>query len=318
MKIRTGFICVVSVLISVLIACGPSPLQNEFKNNNYFPIDQNIINEFLKSGCAYLVIEWAERKPRIMASGCLASKEKGIFYTAKHFTDGFGSLGPDSCKLFFNGKVYDAKLKKVSPIRDAALIRINSPFLPDDFPDPLPIAEKMPAIGDKIYIQGLHPHSYSIRMANKLEGFPDNVINIFETYYGQKMKDLTKESQVVMDYLESTRVNPDPESVRNNPLLSPAMKEEMLKYENDSYIKVLTKRDHKYSFGGLSGGAAVNERGELVGIITAQDPLKFELDEDGLFFDPRSGNINKQLFDNVYITPMGAIDDLQRFVEEAK
>lgn len=298
-----------------LAACEPPLPVNKYRENNFYPNDSRL-------NVAYLVIEWAEKKPMVMASGFLASKEKGIFYTAKHFTDVFGRFGPDYCKVFFNGKVYEARVMKVPPLSDAALIRITSSFSQDDLGEPLLFAAEASEYGDTLYVQGLHPHKYLIRQLNAKDGFPDKAIDIFETYYGQKIKDPAKETQIVFDNLKGTVVMPDPESVRSNKLLPEDVRKATLEYENDSYIKIITERDHRFSFGGLSGGAAINAKGELVGVITAQDPMKFEFDSDGFFFDPDSKEfslgISKQIFDTIYITPMRAIRDLNKFVEEAR
>lgn len=300
----------------LIVACNPPPYRNKYGENNFYPQD-------FRSDVAYLVLEWAERKPHIMASGYLADQVKGIFYTAKHFTDDFGALGPDYCKVFLNGKVYTAKLMKVSPIRDTALIRISSYFSPDELPKPSPVSPSEPKIGDSLYVQGMHPHSYQIREENESEGFPDKIIPIFETYYGQVMKDKSRESQVVFDNLEGKRVKPDPDSIRKDRWLSDEQKKILLEYENSLYIKILVVRDHKFSFGGLSGGVALNSNKEIVGAITAQNPLRFEYDEHGFFFIPGEGpveiaDIKKQLFDTIYVTPIWAVKDLQRFIEEAK
>lgn len=87
-------------------------------------------------------------------------------------------------------------------------------------------------------------------------------------------------------------------------------------------MKVVMKRDHKFSFGGLSGGVALNDRGEVVGVITAQDIFRFELDENGFFFDPGSGKIGveikKQFFDTIYVTPIDSIKDMDAYVANLK
>lgn len=302
----------------LLIACNPPPElnRNEYREENRFPQD-------FKGTGAYLVLEWNGKSPHIMASGNLINREKGIFRTAKHFTDAFGSLGVDYCKVFFNGKVYRATLIRVPPIRDAALIKLLPPFDVDDFPELLPVASEMPKLGDKIYVQGFHPHAYSIRQANKTEGFPDKEINIFETYYGQVVKDLSKESQVVFDNLEGIRVMPNLEAILKNKLLDDEQKKAYLELENDRYIKVLTARDHKFPFGGLSGGVALNDKGEAFGVITAQDIFRFELDEHGLFSMPGGGEVSvieikKQFWDTIYITPLDSIKELDEYVKDIR
>lgn len=298
------------------VACEPPPSSIDIaRQKGVYPQD-------FKTNVALLVLEWASREPRVMASGYLLNREKGIFFTAKHFTDAFKALGSRSCKVFFNGKVYEADLVKVPPIRDAALIRIASDFSPDDFPELPSIASKIPDTGDKVYVNGIHAHPFNIRLSNAYEGFSDRTIPIFEKYYGQETKDLSKETQVVFDDLEGVVTKPNPNSILNNLLMDEEEKKAALEYENDDYIKVLTVRDHKFFFSGLSGGAAVNEKGEIVGVITAQNPTLFELDEEGFFYDPNTNNltlnIKQRLFNTIYITPVWSINDLVNYAKEAK
>lgn len=307
-KILTCFL-----VVMICIGCEPPPLVQKGE----YPQD-------FKTNVAFLVLEWGGRKPHILASGYLADRDKGIFYTAKHFTDTFEPLGYRSCRVFFNGKIYEAELVRVPPLRDAALIKIVTSFSPSEFPELMKIVPKPPEIGDEVYIRGFHPHSFAVRGLNQLDGFPDKVVPIFENYYGQVTKDLSKESQVVFDNLKGTVAKADPESIRNNRILDKDQKRELLKYESDEYIKVSMARDHRFSFGGLSGGLAVNSRDEVIGVITAQNPVKFEFDHDGLFFDPSSNTlqvaltVKKQIFDTIYITPIQSISDLDDYIRNLK
>ncbi len=85
-----------------------------------------------------------------------------------------------------------------------------------------------------------------------------------------------------------------------------------LEFENDSYIKIITTRDHKFSFGGLSGGVLLNEEREAVGIITAQDIFRFKYDKNGKLVDdpPDPQASGTQVFDTIYITPVVDVADL--------
>ena len=173
-----------------------------------------------------------------------------------------------------------------------------------------------------VYVQGFHPHSYVIRKENQEEGFSDREVNILGTYYGQITKNHSKESQVVFDNLAGRVVRPNPNSIRGKFFLSDEDKKAALEYENDRYLKILMVRDHKFSFGGLSGGSLLNDKQEVVGVITAQDIFRFEFDEHGLFFDPHSryvaAEIKKQLFDTMYITPIDSIKDLQNYIRNTR
>ena len=161
-----------------------------------------------------------------------------------------------------------------------------------------------------MYIEGFHPHPYWLREIDKSDGSPDTVVNILSDYYHILMFDLTKEEQIVYHDLEGMVVPHDP-----NPL-----SRDMLMYENDSFIKVRMKRDHKYTFGGLSGGMAKNEKGEVVGIITAQDIYRFEFDDDGMLI-PNVGvvvEVKNQLYDTVYITPIDLLSDLYEYARKVR
>jgi len=281
-----------------LTACGYRPPEKELST---------FYNQSLTTQVAFMVIERGG-KPHVMASGSLENKHKGLFSTAKHFTDELWSSGIKRFKIFFNGQIYDAELARVSYIHDATLVRIVFPFSPEDFPEPRPVATERPKIGDKIYLRGFHPHPYWIRQENESEGFPDTVVDVLTDYYGVIMLDPRKETQIVFDNLEGEVVPHDP-----NPLVP-----EMRKYENEGFIKVRMARDHKFSFGGLSGGmAATDERGEVVGIITAQDIYRFEYDEHGRFVDPSNNMeiiiVEDQLFDTIYVTPMSSVRDLYEY-----
>ena len=286
-----------ALLALIIVSCAP-PKEEPRKD---------IYTQDFEASVAFLVLE-SNGKPQITASGFIADKEQGIFYTAKHFTDEFGSLGHEYCRVFFNGRVYKAILVKVPPTQDAGLIRLLPPFSPENLQEPMPIATVRPKVGDKIFAQGFHSHPFWLRMENEASGFPETVVPIFADYYKQIMRDLSREQEVVFHNLEGEAVEP-----RFNPVFPDSNV-----YENDGYIKVLFPRDHKFSFGGLSGGAARNDRGEVVGIMTAQDIYRFEYDENGLFFDPHSGQfwmeIKKQIYDTLYVTPIDTLQDLRNYV----
>ena len=298
-----------------IVGCSPPPLINEYREKGTYTHPQE-----LKSTVAYLVLE-KNNQPMIMASAFLINKEKGIFLNAKHFTDDIGSFGPDYCKIFFNGKVYRVEVERVPPRRDASLLRIISDFNSADFPEPLIVAKEMPKLGDKVYVLGFHPHVYDIREQNEKEGFADRVIPIFRTYYDVIMKDKSKETEVVFDNLEGTRVKLNPDSVLKNPYLDVDEKNALLEYARGDYIKILMARDHKFSFGGLSGGLTVNERGEVVGVITAQDPFRLEFDENGFLTLPNGdvvATVKQQKFDVIYVTPIDSLQDLMEYVKNSR
>jgi len=297
---RNCLVLVGVIYFSVIVVYGCAPPEERLPT---------FYNQPLVTETAFMVIERGGL-PMIMASGSLENKEEGLFSTAKHFTDELNAMGINRFKIFFNSKIYDAELARVSYLHDATLVRIVSPFSPENFMDPRPIATERPKIGQKVYLKGFHPHPFRIRQENEAEGFPDTVMDVLTDYYGVVMFDPRKETQIVFDNLEGEVIPYDP-----NPLVSNAKE-----YENEGFIKVRMARDHKFSFGGLSGGMVMDETGEVVGIITAQDIYRFEFDERGRFVDPDENVgvkvVTGQFFDTIYVTPMDSISDLYEYARK--
>lgn len=305
-------------LLLVVYACNPPLVENIYRKEGRFPGGLNV-------PVAFLVAEWGG-KPRMLASGWLIDGVNGTLFSAKHFTDTFINntveLGGNECKVFLNGKVYVCIVVRVPSLRDAVVLKITSPFNPAELPKPYNISKTKPRLGDKVFIQGFHPHSAEIIKSNRIDGFRDLIVPVLKNFYELREVDPLKQREVVFDNLQGTRVKPDPNSIRKNPLLSNDEKKSMLEYENDSYIKVQMARDHKFSFGGLSGGVAFNEKRNAVGVITAQNPFRFEFDKNGFFVDPSSGNlvvsIKKQYFDVIYITPIESVKNLYDYARQMK
>ena len=306
-------------LLFVVIACNPPLIENVYRKEGRYPSNINV-------PVVFLVSEWAG-KIRVLASGWLIDGGNGTLFSAKHFTDTFINnpieLGIKECKVFLSGKVYTCVVVRVPPQRDAVVLKILGSFNQSKLPKPYKISTTKLKIGDKVYVQGFHPHSLEIMKSNMDDGFRDLVVPVLKNFFELREADPTRQREVVFDNLVGKRVKLDPDSIRNNPLLNDEEKEGALKYENDSYIKVLMARDHKFSFGGLSGGVVLNEKGEAVGIITAQDIFRFEYDENGFFVDPFMGNhmiinIKKQLFDIIYITPIESVKDLYDYAMQIK
>lgn len=307
----------VFVLLAIY-ACDSPPNENSYRREGSYPSNINV-------PVAFLVSEWAG-KPRVLASGWLIDGGNGTLFSAKHFTDVLMSntieFGANECKVFLNGKVYPCAVVQVPPLRDAVVLKILSSFNPENLPKPYKISSTKLKVGDKVFIQGFHPHSSDITKSNMAEGLRDLTVPILKTVYDLREADSSRQREVAFDNLEGKVIKPNPDFIRNNPLLSDDEKEGSLKYENGDYIKVLTNRDHKFSFGGLSGGVALNEKGEAVGIITAQDIFRFEYDKNGFFADPHSGvlivSIKKQYFDTIYVTPIDSVKDLYDYARQIR
>jgi len=303
MKAKTGFICVVLVLTSILIACGPPAVEelNIYKRENRFPCPENF-----KSTAAWVTFEWNGRPLEFKGeqygygSGFLADRSKGLFYSNRHVTTSFDSLGEDGHKIFFNCRVYNAVVARVAPWVDASVFRITDSFDWSDFPAPDPITEEKIKIGDKVFVEGLHPHPYDVRQKDAARGLNYPLIPIYKDYYRFVGTGVDVYKEIVHEGFEGTvkelAVQAEVES--DDP---PHTRE--LKRQNVFYDVIEIDNEHLFSFGGLSGSAVKNKKGEVVGIVTIESK-KYE---------------NwKTVYQTILITPVSAIEDLQRFVKEAR
>ncbi|MEK9180449.1 MAG: hypothetical protein AAB897_03495 [Patescibacteria group bacterium] len=290
MKIRV--LLLIAVLISAT-ACGKTPEPRRKSYNHTWP----------QRPVALVVAEWNGR-PYIIASA-FSIDESGRFFTAKHFTDELFSLGIETCTLFYNGSVYEASVAKIPPLRDAAALTINGKFDPSPYPMPYKRTARKLKVGEKVFIEGFHPHPFYIREANAAEGFPDTVISILKDYYGIEMHDKNRESEIVSDRLEA-RVLATREKIK---LAGKDDEWGKVKDDINYYIKVKTDRNHKFSFGGLSGGPVTNGRGELIGLITAEQVVRMEFDDRGMLINPFAAQF-KAVSDTTYVTPIEEILDL--------
>lgn len=310
------------LLLFSVCACNPPPTENVYREEGRFLGGLNV-------PVALLVAEWGG-KPRVMGSTWLIDGGHGALFTAKHVTDAFINntieLGANECKVFLGIKVYTCFVDRVPSVRDAVVLKMFSSFNPVELPKPYKISTEPPKlkVGDPVFIQGFHPHPAEITKSNMEDGLKDLIVPVLKNFYELREADPTRQREIVFDNLEGRRVKPDPDSIRKNPFLKDEEKKALLEYENDSYIKVHMVRDHKFSFGGLSGGVALNEKGEVVGIITAQDPLRFEYDKQGFLIDPHSGGRidvfrkKKQFFDTIYVTPIESVIDLYNYARQMR
>lgn len=277
----------------------PATLKNTYPQNFVSPI-------------AFFALEWGGL-PHILASGFLVSKKSGYFMTARHFTDCFFDLGLKECRVFFGGRVYEASVLRVSPLQDAALLKITSPFNPDDFPDPLLPADRPPKKGEQVTIAGFHIHPFLIRETNKQENAGDILVPIIRNYYGLKTMDSTREFETVYETLEAKVLTTD-KRVRIQPESEIDWKAlEQLRYGAGYFIEVRTARNHKFSFAGLSGTSVVNKRGECVGIVTAGPLPRLEYDPSGNISSYDTPEEFKIVADILDLTPIQAVLDLLKF-----
>ena len=323
MKKRFSLVFLILLCCVFIFSCRPGKDNTNIENKTRtYPCPQG-----LKTDVAWIVLEW-NGKPRYggYGSGFLNDKEKGIFFTNKHVSDMFNVLGKGRHKIFFNCEVYNAKIVRIDPLADAASIQITDPFNSSNFPDSAPIAKEKIKVGDKVLIEGFHPHPYAIRESNRVEsGYNELLVPIYKEYYrmkvyygGRRISDLDNEMEVVFEKIEG-RV------IALNLTWEDIMKKKGKDAAADGFIESLGNKinlfheirifkDHKFPFGGLSGGPVRNSMGEIVGITTRQDVDRYEYDEEE--FKSKGFAEAKNLWDTVYITPIESVADLRQYLDK--
>lgn len=304
------------LLVSISASCKPAPVENVYRKEGRFPDGVN-------APVAPLAVEWAG-KMRTMGSAWLIEGSRGKLFTATHVVDGFFrrqvSMGGRECKIFLDGRAYDCVVDRRAPLSDAAVLRIVSQYELAELPRPYKIALEEAKVGDEVFIMGFHPHPREITEANERDGFSDRTVPIFRTFYEQRFGNRCSASEVVFDVLKAKVVGINEpvdfgeEERKKDPLGE-------LKYSVNMYFSVETERNHKVSFAGLSGGMAVrldkeSESWEVVGLITAENPLELEYDESGALISPcgKSGVIA----DTLWVTPIAAVMDLVEYARQIR
>lgn len=290
--------------IFTLVSCDSPPTENIYRKEGRFSSAVNAPVAFLSS-------EWAG-KPRVMASGWLIDGGNGVLFSAKHFTDVFMGnvieLGSGECKAFMAGRVYSCMVVRLPPLRDAVVLKLQGNYMADSLPKPFKIATTKVKIGETLFIHGMHPHPREITESNKEDSVIDLLMPIMKDFYEVRTAEPEKQSEVSYDVLKSRVVSVN-ERIRINDQEGDPLEE--VRYESNEYIKVITEKNHKFSFGGLSGGVVtrLNSNGEheAVGIVTAEQPVRFEYDKKGLL-------VNKKemvaVFDTILVTPIYSVEDL--------
>lgn len=274
----------------VLLGCGPPKSQQTTyqKERRY--------NQDIGVNVALLINEQNDNpaKPVSICSGFLVDKTSGIFGSAKHCIDATGRW-----KIFYGGRVYDGFVLSTPAVSDLVLIKIEGQLDGlNNAPNPYPIASTV-RVGDKVFVRGVHPHPPEHQKGKQ-------IIPIWENYYGIYWV----KAKLVFDNLEA-KIMDVRNPLRSSKLgLGGTFGEEL----SSIYYKMQTVEDHKISFSGLSGGPVVNERGELVGVLSWQrvkpekEKFRFETEEFVI-----EGSVIKPVFREVNAVPAKELEELIRY-----
>lgn len=301
------------VLLFAVFACNPPPIENIYRKEGRFPSNLNV-------PVAFLAAEWGG-KLRGSGSAWLIDGGNGLFFSAKHVTDvlmnNIVELGAGGCKIFLsNGKVFTCTTVKVPPLRDAVVLRLLEPFNFEEMPKPYKISETKLKVGDKVFVQGFHSHPIYITESNKADGIEDVVVPILKNFYEIREADPFRQREVVFDSLEAIVVDTD---VHINTDGDEPGSIDAIRYKVNDYVEIVTTKNHKFSFGGLSGGVVVriNEQGvsEAVGIVTAERAERWEYDKKGRLKGERIPII---VSDTIMITPIHSVKDLYEYARRER
>lgn len=288
------------ILLAIFVSCDSKPNISKQKEGCQYG---SVVQDF-KTDVAWIVMEW-NCKPGGWGSGFLIDKEHGAFYTNKHVVNEFNSYGKGSHKIYFNGKFYNAEVVKVPPLRDAAVVRITDVFDPTEFPEPVSFATERVKRGDKVFIEGFHPHPHLIIESNKTEGYNERIVPVWDMYYNLGTRNLDKKLEIVFEQISGKVVDLNAPAHFGDASDTIDRTKEL----SNTYTMVKADKDHKFSFGGLSGTVARNIKGEIVGIFTLGPEEEFEKEE-------KIGNIQfmKRVFKTFGFTPIESVADLRQYL----
>lgn len=260
----------VALLVLSIFGCGPpGDHLTKYQKTETYPI-QGDFHEPVAS----VVVDRDGRFDvnALMGSAWLRDKQRGIFITANHVIK-----LETNYKLFFCGHVYVAERMLDTGVTDVGFLRITSKFDPNDFPEPYPLGE-LAEVGDNVFIRGIHMHPKELQ--------DGKIIHLISSeYYG--ISNLKDSREFVYDNLPAMIVKKEvPKPGEPEPEIS---EEDRLYLIRNHPVPMKAKNDHKMSFGGLSGGPTVNERGQVVGmnVIEHGNEGDYILDEDGIKYRPR-------------------------------
>jgi len=308
----TRCVFILAGLISI-ISCNAPAVENIYRKEGIFPSSVN-------APVASVVLEWGG-KVRSIGSAWLIEGGNGVLFSAKHVTDNLMNdqveLGGGECKIFLSGRVYNCVVAHIPPLRDAVVLKISNSFDPRYLPKPYKIASTPVKVGDIVIVQGIHPHSQELIDQNEKEGFRDTVVPIFRNFYEMRFGNKCVGREEVFDTLPAvvTKLNMSVlvDDTEHDPLAE-------LRHKTNRYFEVRTLRNHRLSFGGLSGGVVLrlnkDSGPEAVGILTAEAPVKFEYDEDDKLTSPCG--TPPSIANTIMVTPIESVAEEIEYARRMK
>lgn len=282
---RTAIGLVVSACL-VLVSCGPpKPQQTIYQKERRY-------NQELTVNVALLVKEQNDTpvKPVGFCSGFLMDKSDGTFGSAKHCIGATGRW-----KIFYGGRVYDGSVLSTPAVSDLVLIKVDGELEGlGGAPNPYLIVPTV-GVGDRVFVRGIHPHPPEHQGGRQ-------IIPIWKEYYGI----FWEKNQLVFDNIEAVIVD-DRTLETGNKLGLGGLSGDLASV----YYKMRTVEDHRIPFSGLSGGPVVNERGELVGVVSWQKG-----EEEGFRFETKDyvieGRTGKVIFRELNVVSAKELEELRR------
>lgn len=264
---RLGFLTGIILAAGLSVACGDPIERREL--NRYRTENRYVDKQELAAQTAFLVLEIdgklkydykGDLEEGAYASGFLISRNRGLFKTAYHFSRHIGENGVNWCRLFINGRVYRAGLYRASSSLDSAVIKILDEFNESDFPEVPPFASIPAKVGDKVSVEGYHPHPYVVRMQDLESGKKFQLIPLLKNYYQTVRVDTEDYTEIVYEVLEAEVIAVD--QVRKFGEMDD------LAEGIHRFFMIRTKDNHFFSFRGLSGTVIKNQQGEVLGEVT--------------------------------------------------
>lgn len=258
--------------------------------------------------------------PYSMGSAFLIHEEDRRFVTNDHVIEMTRLYPSVEMKLFFECRVYDITLERMASIHDAALVYISNEVDTQRWPKPYSINRDTVSVGDKVNIQGVHRHLHLHHYRNVSWGYNDPPFFVRRDYYGWDYQPNPLSAwEFFFDDLEASvfEVDATKNVLYDKGVISGDMQE--IRTSTNRFFSAKTKRNHVESFGGLSGGVVINQDREIVGIITLEEPQRWEIQP--LPGDPgdTTGTVRQGLIpirDVIAVTPVSEVMEIFRYHQD--